>query len=127
MCLKNKSLFISLSLVLLCLACSCSKNKGIDNASLNQTSLVPGVEWAVVQDPYVAFKENPGFEENVVSHARRGEIFEVMGKTTITTGKGNSKRSDTWYKFEPGWLEANVVMIYNNKLKAEREAKLLKD
>ena len=111
----------------LCLFSSCSKKKVIDNASLNQASLVPGVEWAVVQDPYVAFKENPGFDETVVSHARRGEIFEVKGKTTVTTGKGSSKRSDTWYKFEPGWLEANVVMIYNNKLKAEREATLLKD
>ena len=127
MCLKNKSTFIALSLVFLCLFSSCSKKKVIDNASLNQASLVPGVEWAVVQDPYVAFKENPGFDENVVSHARRGEIFEVKGKTTVTSGKGSSKRSDTWYKFEPGWLEANVVMIYNNKLKAEREATLLKD
>lgn len=123
----RKAFALFLSMAFICLFASCSKNKGIDDASLNQDYLVPGVQWAVVQDPYVAFKENPGFDENVVSHARRGEVFEVLGKTNITSGRGASKRNDTWYKFEPGWLEANVVMIYNNKLKADREANLLKD
>lgn len=127
MSMSIKTTIFAFFLALPLLLSACSKKKGIDDASLNQAALVPGVEWAVVQDPYVAFKENPGFDENVSSHARRGEIFEVKGKTTITSGKGSSKRSDTWYKFEPGWLEANVVMIYNNKLKAEREAKLLQD
>lgn len=84
-------------------------------------SLAPDIEWAVVKDPYAAYKSEIGWESSVVGHSRKGDILQVKGKS-IDSNK------EVWYYFENGWLSENCLTIYSNRLKAQSVSqKLLSD
>lgn len=75
-------------------------------------ALAPDVEWAVVTDPYAAYKKEIGWTSGVSGHCRKGEILQVKGKSL-------SADNETWYYFENGWLPYNCISIYSNRLKAK--------
>ncbi|MBO5608560.1 MAG: hypothetical protein J5930_11840 [Treponema sp.] len=118
---KSRSLkYIALLAFAAILVSSCRKEKSINVANLESLSLTPGVEWAVVQEPYAAFRKGPSYEESVVSQTRRGEVLQVVGKSYVTTGSGRSKSVSMWYKFEEGWLDERSIILYDNRLKAQK-------
>ena len=109
---KSRSLkYIALLAFAVILVSSCRKEKSINVANLESLSLTPGVEWAVVQEPYAAFRKGP---------SRRGEVLQVVGKSYVTTGSGRSKSVSMWYKFEEGWLDERSIILYDNRLKAQK-------
>ncbi|MBQ2081741.1 MAG: hypothetical protein VZR56_05420 [Treponema sp.] len=101
---------------------SCNRNREIKIETEDPLALTPGIEWAVIKEPYAALREEASYESNVVSHARRGEILLITGKTYLSTGSGKNKRIVTWYCFDEGWLDESCMDIYDNKMKAEKEA-----
>ncbi|MCH5291243.1 MAG: hypothetical protein J1D88_05705 [Treponema sp.] len=103
----------------------CFKKKEIAFDSSDPLALLPDVQWAVVVQPYVAFRAEPGFEKQVQDHGRRGDIMQVQGKRLVKTESGPSGKITAWYEFEQGWLEDTVVSIYDNKLKAQTAASKL--
>ncbi|MBQ5491563.1 MAG: hypothetical protein IIT68_05865 [Treponema sp.] len=117
--MKKTALFAFCALIA-CLCASCSKEKPIVLDSDDIKALTPGVEWAVVGEPYAAFREEPAFESTVMAHARRGDVLEVKGKTLCKDPL--TSRTFTWYQFEDGWLELSSVVIYDNRLKAQTAA-----
>lgn len=75
-------------------------------------ALAPDVSWAVVTDPYAAYKSEPDWNSDAVGHCRKGEILQVVGKST-------DKDNGEWYSFENGWLPSNCIAIYSNRFKAK--------
>ena len=101
---------------------SCNKNREIKIENEDPLSLTPGLEWAVIKEPYAALREEASYESTVKSHARRGEILLIKGKKYISSGSGKQERITTWYYFDEGWLDETTLDIYDNKMKAEKEA-----
>ncbi len=84
---------------------------------------LPGVEWAVVTDSVAALREDAGFENKVVHHARRGDVFVVTGKrlTSIKSSDG-IVRTVVWYGFDEGWLIEDSLSVYENRMNAQNAA-----
>lgn len=105
-------------LIVLCLS-SCINRKGeikFDNSQ--PLSLEPGVEWVLITSPYVACHKNAGYEEDVVTYFRRGQILMVQGKKTIPVDDS----METWYAFDEGWVPQSCLRVFSNKLKAQAAA-----
>ncbi len=77
-------------------------------------------EWAVIQEPYAAFYEEPDEASGIAAHARLGDVLLVEGR------KINDNK-ELWIKFSRGWIQNNVVVIYSNKLKAESAALIIEE
>ena len=100
--MKKISFFAAL---LLCLCSfSCKKNRGIP--------------WAVVIDPYAAFRKNCDWSAEVTGHCRKADVLLVEGKQISPDG--------IWYRFTDGWLPDSSVYIYANRLRAQNVADGLK-
>ena len=76
-------------------------------------ALAPDVQWAVVSEPYAAFKESKDWSASVIGHCRKGDILQIKGKSL-------DSKNEVWYCFEQGWLPSSSVLVYNNRLKAQK-------
>lgn len=106
---------------------SCSKK--VDEIALKPmalSELSPRVSWALVTDPYVACREEPGYESGTLASFRKGEIYEIEGLCTVKIGEGKEEKKETWYAIQNGWVPGYSVKIFSNKLKAEEALKSLK-
>lgn len=119
--MKNKlkiliTIFL-IQLILLCLT-GCVKKETemlpLDNSE--PMSLAPDVEWAVVTSPYAAFRQEHDWDAKVLSHARKGDIIQITGKTS-------NPNNNQWYNTKSGWLPKSSISVYSNRLKAEAIAK----
>ena len=118
---KKISTLIVILLALLSLN-SCNRNREIKIETEDPRALTPGLEWAVIKTPYATLREKADYESAVTSHARKGEIMLITGKTYVSSGSGKNQRITTWYCFDDGWLDESSIDIYDNKMKAEKEA-----
>lgn len=101
---------------------SCSK-KEEDKIVLDSShplSLAPDIRWALVIEPYSAFKKDMNYNAENIAYCRKGDILRVLGHST-------DKNHNSWYKFEKGWLPETAIVIYSNRYKAENAGKQLKD
>ena len=119
--------FASLVLLASFLFVSCGRTKMIDISDSYSRELSPSVDWALVHEPYAAFRKEPSFESPVVAHARRGEIMQVLGNRYVTTGSGKNEHTVVWYWFEQGWLDESLVTLYDNRFKAQAVAESYSD
>lgn len=124
--MNKRILFVASVLVAAVCFAGCNKDKKIVFDNSDPLALTPGIEWAVVTEPYAAFRKTDSFESEVVAETRRGEILQVVGKSDIYNGKNAPTAKTTWYRFEKGWLDGSVITIYDNKLKAETAVSKLK-
>ena len=110
-----------LIILLLFLSTSCTKKQEevIVFDSSEPLSLAPDVEWALVTDPYAAYKTSTDWNAEISGHCRRGEILRVYAKSM-------DKEKTVWYKFEEGWLPEKCLKIYTNRYKAQTAAGALK-
>ena len=76
-------------------------------------ALAPDVQWAVVSEPYASFKESKDWSASVIGHCRKGDVLQVKGKSL-------DSKNEVWYYFEQGWLPSSSVLVYNNRLKAQK-------
>ena len=76
-------------------------------------ALAPDVQWAVVSEPYAAFKESKDWSASVIGQCRKGDVLQVKGKSL-------DSKNEVWYYFEQGWLPSSSVLVYNNRLKAQK-------
>lgn len=125
--MKKKFLCSALFCILIFSLFSCKKNGTIVLDDSESLGLSPGIEWAMIQEPYAAFRKEPNFESPVSAHARRGEIMQVLGNRYVDTGSGKNAHIVVWYLFEQGWLDESLVKVYDNKLKAMSVAKQYSD
>lgn len=108
------ALFVFSALVL-----SCSREeKEIIFDNSEPLALAPDVEWAVVIDPYVAFRTETTWDSPTNGHCRKSDILQVKGKTLIDG-------AETWYEFESGWVHSSALAIYSNRYRAVTAASKL--
>ena len=81
-------------------------------------ALAPDVEWAVIIEPYAAYREEKGWTSDVAGHCRKGDILQIKGKSV-------DSQSETWYFVENGWLPSSCLSVYSNRLKAQAVSKEL--
>lgn len=117
--MKKIGIFILLAAsFFICSSCEKKTEEVIVLDESNPLSLSPNVSWAVVNDPYVVYKADKSFDSDVVGHCRRGDILQVIGKSSDKTGK-------IWYSFKDGWISDDYISIYNNRYKALTVSKSL--
>lgn len=111
----KKSVNVLLLVLLSMLIFSCAKKEDeiifLDNRE--PLALAPDVQWAVVNEPYVAFKENKEWTSSVTGHCRKGDVLQVKGKSV-------DSKKEVWYLFEEGWLPSASILVYSNRLKAQK-------
>ncbi len=121
-------LFLLLALSLLFSSCRRKAEGAIDFGLPGEEPLdyLPGVEWAVIMDPVAAFREDAGFENKVLQHARRGDVLMVTGKKISSVKDSDGTvRVVTWYGFDRGWLVEDSLSIYGNRMNARAAASKL--
>ena len=98
----------------------CEKNdeqtETVDFDTTHPFAIAPDVDWAVVVEPYVGFREEPGRDSATNSYCRKDEILQVMGFAINQDG-------EQWYLFENGWIPSSSITIYSNRYKAEAAVK----
>lgn len=82
-------------------------------------ALAPDVSWALVVEPYVAYRNTSSWDAQVTGHSRKGTVIQVLGYAT-------TEKDGNWYLFESGWLSEDDVDVYNNMLRAKKAAESLK-
>ncbi len=111
----KKSVNVLLLVLFSMLIFSCAKKEDeiifLDNRE--PLALAPDVQWAVVNEPYVAFKENKEWTSSVTGHCRKGDVLQVKGKSV-------DSKKEVWYLFEEGWLPSASILVYSNRLKAQK-------
>ena len=114
--------YLAALFIISCLFVSCNRNKDevivFDNS--HPLALAPDISWALVTDPYAAYKSQVGWDEQVTGHCRKGEILQILSKAFDSDGL-------EWYRFEEGWLPSSCLTVYSNRLRAENSAKNLQN
>lgn len=100
--------FLSVSLFV---SCREDKEEVIAFDETFPLALAPDVVWAVVSEPYAAYKKEAAWNADIAGHCRKGEILQVLGKSEVN--------KEIWYYFENGWLAENSLEIYSNRFKAK--------
>lgn len=118
-----KKIIYFILLILLFVSCS-KKNDVIYFEENDSLSLDPTISWAVVVEPYVAFRDEPTWSSSVNEHCRYGDILMIRGcKILDSTTQKSSK--ETWYYFDKGWISEISINIYQNRYKAQKRAQEL--
>lgn len=109
-------------LILLCAAISCSRESSIRTLAFSSTPVISTAErFALLVDPYISMRDQPGEDGITIAHGRRGEIYPVNGKRIIQTGKSNV----IWIDLGSGWVPETTVQLYSSQEKAHTAAALL--
>lgn len=116
----KKTLIFFACVMLLALCASCSQdNDAIPLDVSEPLALAPDIEWAVVVDPYAAFRVEPKWDADTAGHCRKGDVLQVKSKTVATS-------AGIWYEFGQGWLHEDVVSVYTNRYKAVTASERIK-
>lgn len=109
--------FLAVLATLACLSvCSCGKPRSIKSLDLPSTPVISETErFALVLDPYVALRDEPGETGITVAHVRRGEVYSITGKRIIDEGKSAA----IWVDLGDGWCPAASVELYSSREKAD--------
>ena len=99
---------------------SCKQKKELEIVLPDSEESSTQDEWAVIQEPYAAFYDEPDENSGIAAHARLGDVLHVEGRRI------NDDRK-LWIKFNHGWIQNEVVIIYSNKLKAESAAAIIEE
>lgn len=118
-CVALKKLIFFSFLLFFCLFASCNRNKEIVFDSSEPLALAPDIQWAVVIEPYAAFRKNTDWSSEANGHCRKGDILQIKGKAVFNN-------SENWYFFDEGWLPESVLDVYSNRFKAKSAAENLK-
>lgn len=103
---------------------SCKRKADIQVDNSDSLSLSPAVLWAVVVEPYAAFRKEATWDSAVHDHCRFGDVLMIEGNAIMpSTIDANAK--EIWYRFDKGWLSESSVSVYQNKLKAEKASKAM--
>ncbi|MGP1458466.1 MAG: hypothetical protein ACTTKL_04075 [Treponema sp.] len=111
----NPRYFYAVPAAVFFLFASCSKNSEIRFDERYPLALAPDIEWAVVTDPYAAYKNAPDWNAEANGHCRKSDILQIEGTAL-------SPEEEVWYRFKDGWLPSSAVAVYQNRFKAENAA-----
>ena len=103
--------------------CGCTKEDVIGNVVFPSDTALDFSRYALVIEPYITFRDKPGDDGIVSSHARLGEIFEIEAIKTEMVRGGHV----VWvYLKDAGWITSESVRLYSTKEKAVNASKKIK-
>lgn len=108
-------IFASLTFVFIT-SCNLKKEEPIVFDKSYPLALSPDVEWAVVTEPYAAYKAELSWTVSGNKHCRKGEILQIKGKSM-------DSNNENWFLFDDGWLPEDCLKVFDNRYKAEAYAK----
>lgn len=114
---KTFLLLISIFICLTTLS-SCKRDKAL-NINLDTSdplALAVDIEWAVISEPYVIFRDVQEWNGKDLGRGKKGEVFKVLGYSY-------SSENEKWVKFEKGFLPLSNVKVFSNKFQAEKVSK----
>ena len=118
--MRRKIILLALAFAACVLLLSCAKDKTeellLDNS--DPLALAPDIRWALVDDPYAAFREKTSWDSEAVGYCKQGDYFAILASASVSGQNG----VETWYMFDDGWLPASAVSVYPNKLRAAKAA-----
>ena len=116
---SKKLMAASYCVVLLLLLISCAKHNTISTIELPSTPIISTADrFALVIDPYISMRDQPGENGITVSHGRRGEIYAITGTKILRTGR----ETILWVNLGNGWVVSNSVEFYSSNDKAKNAA-----
>lgn len=102
---------------------SCSRYQSINSVKLPSTPEVSKEgRYALVLDPYISMRDQPGDLGITVAHGRRGEIYQIQGTKIINSEKKNV----IWIDLGVGWTPESSIQLYSSEEKAHTASKSLK-
>ncbi len=119
----NKVFFLSLLCALAFFSCAKRDAEEITLDNSDPLALAPDIRWALVDDPYAAFRKETSWDAEAVGYCKQGELFPVLASAAVSGERG----SEIWYLTKDGWLSQSVVSIYPNKLRAAKAAARLRE
>lgn len=78
--------------------------------------------YAVIIETYTALKDSPGIQGISIAHARKKEIYPIIG-TQFISGQG---QTELWIHLSNGWIKKTGVELYPTHKKALTAAARLK-
>lgn len=102
---------------------SCRDKETIEFKQSDVEALDIEYKWAVVNEPYVACRENPSYEADVVKNLRKGVMEKIVGEKTVKVVIKDEVSYEKWIAFNYGWVPEKSVDIYLNRLRAEKASK----
>ena len=66
---------------------SCSEKKQIVFDSSEPLALAPDVQWAVVVEPYAAFRKTTDWAGEINGHCRKGDILQIKGNAVFNNSE----------------------------------------
>lgn len=114
---------ISMCLSVLIFA-SCTREQSVASITLESGPVISRERRvALVIDPYIALRDQPGDSGITVSHARRGEVFLVSGTRFVETAGDRV----LWISLGDGWVSGDSLQFYSSEARANAAGKLLKN
>lgn len=110
-------IYITLLFFLSFFSLSCSKTKPISLELKNPDCMNPDIQWALINEPFVAYRSEGDFDSNITAHGRLGDVERIIG--VLRT------KDLVWYRFSKGWLDASSILVYDTELKAQTGSKYL--
>ena len=117
--LSKKILFL-LSFLMLAISCNKVQKVPLELDNSDPHSLSSDVNWLVITEPYVAAKTEPIWDSSISFHAKKGDVFEIKGKSF-------SQKNKVWYIVENGFFEDKNVTVFSNYYQAQNYSKTLTD
>jgi len=108
--------FILICISLLCVSCRKNRSDDITLDNSDSLSLAVDIEWAVINEPFVIFRESQEWDAKDVGHGKKGEILQI-------TGYSWSSKNEKWVKFEKGFLPLKSVRVFSNRYQAANVSK----
>lgn len=111
---------ILIGTVLFCV-CSCTRYTALAGVALPSDSPINDADrFAVIAETYIALKDKPGADGIIINHARRNEVYEILGTQFIS----QDAKTELWVHLTDGWLERSCVQLYSSRARAQTAAQL---
>lgn len=113
------------ALLFLLVSASCAKSTNLPPLEFDSTPVISKNDrFALILDPYVSLRDAPGESGITISHARRGDVHDVLGVRILSSPGGKPVQ---WLELDEGWITASSVSLFSNKRKALRVSETLGD
>ena len=78
--------------------------------------------YAVIIETYTALKDRPGLQGISVAHARKKEIYPILGTQFVSV----HGETELWVHLSSGWIKQTALELYPTQEKALTAASRLK-
>ncbi|MFP4372945.1 MAG: SH3 domain-containing protein [Spirochaetaceae bacterium] len=121
---------IALSLLAVAPLMGCGDRESVDGVELPTTPVLSfRAGWAVVEAGYTRILEQPDPDSDIVGHARRGAMLEILSTTNYTERVGDE--TDFWYQIRSddfsGWVFGPSVALYDSRRRALNASRIMGD